>query len=234
MAIFPTLLIEDVVQVGDRTRLSAIDSGLSKGEAAITLVEIEPEASAGFIDVTGTKPSDRFTDWEYATNGIKVVSCRITTDGAPTTTTKTLQVLTAVDDKLFSADADLLPHEKDIMKYTTDGRVSFLDVHRKAQALILAWLDERGIHDSDGNRLTKDSILDLQEVKEWAKYMVLRLIFQSNSNSANDVFDLKAKSYEVKEADARTRNIFKFDWNNDGKISDNELTQFHTAKWSRA
>ena len=60
MAIFPHIELEDIVQVNDRTRLSAIKSFVSKDEAAVTLVEIEPESGSGFIDVTGAKQADWF------------------------------------------------------------------------------------------------------------------------------------------------------------------------------
>ena len=90
MAIFGVLDFDPVVQVNDKIRLKAIRSFVSKDEAAITLVEIEPVAGNGFIDVTDADPNELFLDWSYATDGTAVVSLRITTDGAPVTVTKNL------------------------------------------------------------------------------------------------------------------------------------------------
>lgn len=86
--IFPVLKLEDVVQVNDQTRLDATKSYKTPDEAAITLVEIEPELEAGFIDVTSSK----YLDYQYSSDGDKDVTVRITTDGVPTQLTKVLSI----------------------------------------------------------------------------------------------------------------------------------------------
>ena len=58
MAIFPNAELEEVVQVDDKTRLDARKSFVSKDEADVTLIEVEPEAGSGFIDVTGSSFKD--------------------------------------------------------------------------------------------------------------------------------------------------------------------------------
>jgi hypothetical protein len=52
--IFPLVESEPIVQVSDKTRLSAVKSFKSNDEPAISLVEIEPESGSGFINVTGS------------------------------------------------------------------------------------------------------------------------------------------------------------------------------------
>ncbi len=85
MAIFPNLKLEDIVQINDKTRLDASKS-FTADEAAVTLVEIEPESAAGFIDITptvATNSKQYFLDWSYSgTSRTVTVSVRITTDGA--------------------------------------------------------------------------------------------------------------------------------------------------------
>jgi hypothetical protein len=78
MAIFGVLESDPIVQVSDKIRLKADRSFVSKDEAAITLVEIEPVAGNGFIDVTGSSSSDWYLDWSYSTDGTAVTSLRIT------------------------------------------------------------------------------------------------------------------------------------------------------------
>jgi len=212
--IFPVLKLEDIVQVDDQTRLDARKSYTTPDEASVTLIEIEPDTALGFLDIT----SQQFLDYQYSTDGDKSVSLRITTDGAPETLTKTLTITTAVDDKLFSSDEELTSHEPDILEYVKPGRNSFLNIHRNAQDRILTWLDEHRINDIDGNRLTKDAIVDIEEVNDWSKFMVLRLIFEGLSNSVEDLFSNKAQMYRELEAIARNRSQIRLDKNGDGDI----------------
>ena len=212
--IFPVLKLENIVQVGDQTRLDARKSYTTPDEASITLLEIEPEAGSGFLDIT----SNQFLDYQYSTDGDKSVSLRITTDGAPETLSKTITVISEVDDKLFSSDEELTPHEPDILEYVRSGRNSFLNVHRTAQDRILTWLDEHRITDVNGDRLTKDAIIDIEEVNDWSKFMVLRMIFEGLSNSIDDIFSAKAIRYRELEAIARNRSQLRFDKDGDGNI----------------
>lgn len=213
MAIFGNLELEETVQVDDKTRLDAQKTFITPDEAAITLVEIEPEASAGFIDVT----SNQYLDWQYSTDGSKTVTLRVTTDGSPESFTKTLTIITAVDDKLFSSDAELIPFEPNLLDYVKEGRNSFLDVHRVSQSLILDWLDRQKIWDVNGDRLTVDAIVDIQEVKVWSKFLTLRLIFEGLSNAIDDIFFEKAERYKDMEKVARERAALRLDLDGDGE-----------------
>lgn len=229
MAIFGNLILEETVQVDDKTRLDATTSFISKGEAAITLVRIEPEAAAGYITVTGTSSKDYYLDWQYATDGTKTVSVEITTDGAPVVFTGTIEVLTAVDDKLFSDDQDLLSIEPDILKYVRPGRNSWLDFHRKAQYLILDHLNDLAFVDTNGDRLTKAAIVDVDEVKKWSKYTTLALIYEDISNAVDDVFAQKRVFYESKASSARNKSGLRFDQDGDGIISAGEGARIHST-----
>lgn len=210
--IFPVLELEDVLQVDDKTRLDARKSFISPDEAAITLVEIEPEAAAGFIDVT----SNQYLDWQYASDGTKAVTVRITTDGAPVTKSKNIEVVTEADDALFSNDADMLAHEDDILNYVRPGRNSFLDKHRLTQEMIVRWLGDNRIYDTDGNLLTKAAITQVEEVAEWSKFYTLYLIFNSLSNATDDIFAEKASLYKALANDAKNRSAIRLDRDGDG------------------
>jgi hypothetical protein len=219
MAIFGNLILEETVQVDDKTRLDATKSFVDKSEADITLVEIEPEAAAGFVDVTGSSYKNYYLDWQYAgTSRTVTVSVRITTDAAPITSTKTIEVLTATDDALFSGDQDIVSIESDILKYVRPGRNSFLDFHRKAQEQILDKLNDMGIYDTDGLRLTKAAVVDVDEVNKWSYYLSLALIFDDLSNAIDDVFAQKRSFYESKALSALYKAEIKLDLNNDGTI----------------
>lgn len=236
MAIFPKIESDDIVQIADKFRISASKSYISKGESAITLVEIEPEAGNGFIDVTGSAPLNSknwYLDWEYSTDGAKVISVRVTTSGAPVVLTKTISALLSADDNLFSKDSDLVAIESDILKYVPDGRASFKYVHREAQNEILEWLYTNGYMRSGNIRFTKEDVIEIQEFTFWSKYMVLRLIFEDLSNSVGDIFDAKAKEYENDEKEWRQKSVLKIDVDGSGDLGDFEGLDLVTRNFIR-
>lgn len=218
MAIFGILELEDKVQENEKTRLSALKSFISPDEASISLIEIEPEAAAGFIDIT----SQQYLDWAYSTAGSKTVTLRITTDAAPVSFTDTIEVVTAATEKLFSNDDYLVKHESDILNWVPNGKADFRYIHRRCQSRIISWLDEKRYWDINGQPLTIDDLLRLEEFEEWSTFMALRLIFESLSNAIDDVFDQKSKRYKGLEVQARNRGALRFDRNNDGTLGSNE------------
>lgn len=230
MAIFPRLRLERVVQVDDSTRLDASSSFISKGESAVTLVEIEPSAGDGFVDVMSSNSKNWFLDWQYSgTSETKAVSVRVTTDGVPVVYTENLEVLTVADDHLFSDDKDLIDNEEDILKFLPEQRKSFLNVHRKAQELIVADFDERGVVDTRGRPLTKANFVDIDEVRQWSRDLAMSLIFQDLSNAVGDVFSLKSQFYYSEGLKHKDRAYFRVDKNNDMTIDLGEASPFRTV-----
>ncbi len=233
MAIFPKLRTDRIIQIEDGTRLDATQTFVSKDEAAITLVEIQPEATESFVDVTSTgnnRERNWFLDWQYSGASRTVdVTVRVTTDGAPVTFTQQMEVITAADDKLFSDDYDLLVKEEDITKWLPDGRTSFKYKHRQVQTMIIEDFNERGVTDKDGVKLTKDAFVDVEEVRQWALNMVLSLIFKDNSNVVGDVFDLKGNNYMSEALTHKHRAFYRLDLDGDGSISLGEKSPFRTV-----
>ena len=218
MAIFPVLQVESKIQVGDQTRLDASRTFVTQDEADISLLEIKPLAAGDWIDVTSTK----YLDWSYSTAETVTVSARVTTDGSPSTSTITIEVVSSATDNLFSSDTDLLAWESDILKYVRDGRNSFKDIHRESQKQILDWFDGQGIRVKDGERLTAADVIDVQELKEWSKFLTLQIIFEGLSNAVDDVFMQKAKKYESLAVKARNRSDIRLDLDNDGDAETDE------------
>ena len=216
MAIFPNLFTDPTVQVADRIRLDANQSFVSGEATSISLVRIKPSASDAFIDVTG----NRYLDWAYSTDGDKTVTVEVTTDGSPVTKDFTVSVVTEESDKLFSFDADLIAYESEIHRYLPAGRSSFKYVHRSAQDRILKYLDEHRVWDKDGNRLTKAAITDIEEVRDWSKFMVLMLINENNSNQVDDLFSEKAALYKSMMVAARNRAALRLDRDGDGSTDE--------------
>lgn len=222
MSIFGNIELESVVQVSDKTRLNCVKSFVSKDEAAITLVRIKPETIASFIQVGTTNSKDYYLDWEYTTDGTKTITLEITTNGAPQTFTKTLEVTSVADDMLLSSDADLVAIEPDVLKWVPAGRNSFLNVHRKSLNLILDWLDSIRIWKTDGTKLTKEDISYTDDLNKLSIYITLELIFMGISNKVDDVFLAKAREYRAKATEMKNRGRIQADFNGDDALDSTE------------
>lgn len=135
---------------------------------------------------------------------------------------KWMKVFSVEGDRLFSTDELLRVHEADILKWVFAGRNTFKDVHRKAQTEIINWLDKNGYTDINDKPFTKFSIIDRKEVKEWATFCALKLIFAGIHNSVDDVFKQKSKDYHSDEIEARERAILRIDVDGDGKADSYE------------
>jgi hypothetical protein len=189
--IFPILKNDSQVQVGDKIRLDASGSFISNGDP-VEMYEIEPDTGAGFINVT----TDRLLDWAYSTSGTKTVTLRLTRDLEVEETEKEILVLTQAEDRLFSSDKDLIAHEANIFDYLPKGFSSFNHVHRSAQQLILDSLSQRGYYTDVGAPLTKNDLFNIDEVKQWSKFLVLSMIFSNAQNEVGDFFSQKAQTYK--------------------------------------
>lgn len=218
--IFGNIKTEDILQVNDKTRID-VSGTFSVAGTVIDSVEVEPEAAAGFIDVT----SNNYLDWAYLTDGEKTITLRVTDSlMAQSTFTKTITVLSEADDRLFSTDADLVACEDDILNYVRKGRFSFLDKHRVAQGRILDQLDMKRIYLNDGSRITAENIQNLDEVKTWSKYLTLQIIFEGLVNETDDVFTQKAEQYRnmAEETGNRAALTIQQDKDGDGNIETEE------------
>ena len=225
MSLFPFIECGDTEQVFDKMRINASKSFAGKDEtSAITAVEIEPEAGAGFISVFDSNKKNWFLDWEYATDGDKVISCRVTTDGAPVVSTKTITILTQADDNLFATDDDLYRSETDILSFVPDGRNTFKYSHRYCQVQILEDLYRIGITDISGNKLTPAAVVNIDEVRQWSRFLALELIYLDVSNAVDDIFQQKSNIYKGWALESRQKAIMKLDFNGDSVITGDEQT----------
>lgn len=220
MAVFPILEVEPIVQVGDKTRFNGTKSFISPTDGDFDLMRIKPTATAQYITIT----DNEYLDWVYSASGTQTVTLYVQTNCpyASGEVEKTISVLTATQDYLFSTDQDLRLHEPEILKWVVDGRSSFIDMHRRAQTLIMKWLDKEGYVDSDGNPFTKAAIVDIEEVKQWSTFLVLKLIFEGLSNAVDDIFHEKAKRYNGKMQEYRKKALLRIDVDGDGEVENYE------------
>lgn len=167
-------------------------------------------------------------------HGIKIVTVSIENQASESASTKAyVSIYNESGDALYSNDSLLTSHEPDILKWVKEGRASFKDVHRRAQDLIIQWLDKNGYVNIYGVPFSKLDIIDHNEVKDWSTYLALRLIFEGISNATDDVFSVKAKKYASHENDARQRAILRIDTNKDGVADSFEGFSVHSGNLYR-
>ena len=231
--IFINLDTEAIVQVDDMTRLDATKCFVSTGSTAISKVEIKPEATESFVDVTSSLDSDLwYLDWQYATAGAKTVTVQVTA-GSVETKTFSLTVVSSATDSLWASDADLKAKDSYIQKHLPPGRNSFKHVHREAQRQMIRWLDKEGYVDSEGNPYTKAAIIDSEEVAEWATWVALRLIYKDASRAVDDEWDQKALDAKKNEIEARDRAVLRLDQDGDGTADETEYLTVRTGEIRR-
>ena len=194
---------------------------ISKSGASIVLDGLNPVNNLlphiGFKEETNASSSHVGLPVEY---GIKKIVVTVNNGGTAATSNFYQKVYSVQGDRLFSSDLDLTSEETSILKYLPVGKSSFNYVHRRAQEMILEWLDQQGFVNVNEKKFTKHDIIDFQEVKPWSKYLALELIFRDFGNSKDDVFKDKANFYEKLAIAARNRMVLRLDINEDGVADD--------------
>jgi hypothetical protein len=232
--IFPVVHLDSTSQVNEKIRIDCSQSFVSKGSVAITKLEIEAEASAGYVDVFNADADEWYLDWVYTTAGTKTVSVKITA-GTTTTVTQTIEVVSVASDALFSSDNALKAVEPDIMKWLPAGKSTWNFAHRRAQEIILNTLYKNRIYTNDGAKLTKAEVLDVSEVSDWSTYLVLSMIFNGISNAVDDVFSRKSEMYSEKSQKAMNLafNVLKLDYDKSGTLTSSEKVDLRSGTMVR-
>lgn len=222
MSVFGKITTEKLVQVLDKTRISAEKTFVTPDESAITAVRIKPSAADSYIDVFDVDQRNWFLDWKYFAAATETITLEVTNTSGVFTFTDTIEIISTTSDALFSSDYQLISHEHDLYKWLPDGKDSFIFMHRRAQQLILDTLDRAQVRDASGNKITKTHIVDKTEVAEWSKWLTLMLIMDWVSNAADDVYHKKAREYEKKANDSARKASLWYDWDLSGVIDAGE------------
>lgn len=233
--VFPSLTIENVIQVDDKLRIDASLSFSNNGET-ITDVLIQPEASESFISVYNTNEDKWYLDWAYELDGTKDVVVRVVGDTNTKDKTYQIDVLSEDDDALFSNDADLYGYEPTIKDDLPKGKNSFKFVHRKAQELILDYLNEQRIWKQDGSRYLKQDVVDAtdsevkNQFKRWSTLQTLLIIFESNQVSVDDIFQEKMLHYTRLMNQSKATSALRLDSNNDGELEIRDIRSTYMVR----
>lgn len=207
---FPILEIENIVQIGDKTRL---DGSKSYG-AEFTKIEIAPNG-VDFIECS----DDKYLDWQFDTPGTKEIVLRVTSESGNKEVLKEILVVSSEVDALYSTDEDFKGVESEIFRYLRKGRSSFLDKHREAKRQIVQALKNENLIKLDATDLTGLAI-NPGALKDWSKYLALSLVFFDCNTGYGvggpEYFLAKAQSYKSAAELAKMNAIRGLDTNADG------------------
>lgn len=214
-------LYQKKVQISEKFRIDATKTFLHPGDANISSITIQPEDGADTFTVT----TDKYLDYAYDSAGTKTITVTLnhTGQGGSVTKTDTIEVVTEASENLFSSDADIIPHEPDVLNYLPDYKADYKYVHRLSQDRILTYLDERGIVDKDGNKLQASAVKDIEECNDWSKYLALQYIYESLSNAVDDIFHEKSIRYREMAREASNRTYLRLDYDGDGTREKSEI-----------
>lgn len=218
------------VQTGEKFRLDLTRTYAHVSEHTIGRIDVTIDAT------TYTVTSEKYFDFDFSSTGTKTISVEVelTGQGHPLTNKDfTIEVVSASDENLFSTDEQLELHEPDILSYLPHGKGCFKFVHRLSQDKILSELDEKNVLDKDGNKLTAADFVDVTEVKDWSKFYSLMFIYNSLSNSVDDIFNEKYLRYKEYMMQARNRAVLRYDYDGDGTIEDGEATNMNYMRLVR-
>lgn len=205
------------VQVGELFRLELVSTYVHVGDHSIQSLVVTVDGTDFTIG------ADKVFDYDFSSEGTKTLTVVATSSGSghPTATKDfTIEVVTASTEKLFSKDEDLSDYEPDILSLLPAGKADYRFLHRRAQKNILAYLDETGIHDDSGDKLTIADIPDVTEFERFSTFMVLRMIMEGLSNQVGDIWHEKYLRYKEMEDNAKNRVKYRIDTNNDGVSDD--------------
>ena len=205
------------VQTGEKFRIDLTRSYVHVSEHNIHEMDITVDGVT--YDILNTK----YFDYDFSTTGNKTLSVNVTTSGQghPASAKDfTIEVVSQAEEKLFNSDEDILSYEPGMYPYLPDGKADFKWLARIAQTAILAKLDEMGIHDSNGGKLTIDDVTDITEFHRWSTFMSLRILMEGLSNQVGDIWHEKYLRYSEMEEDAKNRAIIRMDLDNDGTADD--------------
>ena len=223
-------LYQKKVQISEKVRIDVGKTFAYTGRTISSIVVKPISDGAESFDVT----SDKYLDYAYTTAGTKTIHVTLTLDnGDVIALAKDIEVVSEATENLFSSDPELISHEPDIMNYLPEQFCDFRYIHRLAQDRILTIFDERGITDTDGNRMIAADVKDIEECNDWSKFLALQYIFESLSNAVDDVFHEKAMRYRQMVKQASNRALLRLDYDSDGTLEDNERASANTGRLYR-
>ncbi len=142
---------------------------------------------------------------------------------------------------VYSDDQDLKSEVPEILRHIYSGETTYILRHQAARDDIIQDIRNSGKYKqnaTDGLVYQVDvwDILDIEEVKQWSKYLALSKIYYNIFTEENDAYHLRAKYFENKAKDAAKLYYATLDLDDDGiKDIDERLgTNFSSGRLVRS
>lgn len=223
---FPNLIYDEIVQVDDRVRFDMQKSFATKDENGITDIEISFD-SVNYISVFVEGCPERwYLDYAFNTDGQTSAWVKVTTGLGSTEKEFSFEVISEVNDALFSSDSQLFAEETELKEYIPKGRSGFKYAHRVAQRNIVRMVDGEGLRKIDADKktaaFTKSDLFGNVYISEWSVYETMLNIFEDLRLKGNDVFKDKREHYQGKLTMAKKNAFIRLDYNGDGETDADE------------
>lgn len=135
---------------------------------------------------------------------------------------------------LFANDDDLRGVQRDIDRYRFSGDTDFVPYHVSARDEIIQSLRNSGystrINTSAPNDLTQWDILDINQVRNAAKYLALSNIMFDVSANETDKYYQKWRDYKSMYAEAFKLYLLWLDRDDDGELDASEQEYFRSVR----
>ena len=234
--IFPCIEADTCLSLNEKFRIDVSNSYATADEGMFTSIQIEPDTGVGFFDAI----DGDYLDWQYETDGTKIVSVTFTTENG-TPKTETYEIEVKAEECLLSDDECLKAFEPTLYKLLPCERCNFMFIHRKVVDCILNELSCRGIYKKatggisvknpiDGCKLellTCEDLVGSEQVKRIATFWALEMIYGGNYNSTDDLYYTKFKYYRAERTKAMSAGNLLIDRDGDGELERGEGTSWN-------
>jgi hypothetical protein len=166
---------------------------------------------SGFFQFT--KP----TDWAATTvNSISKywIRMRPTADFDSTCTLKGMNIV-------YSDDQDLKDEVPEIMNWAASTETTYILRHQSARDDIVQSIRNKGQFKQSNStglplQIEPFDLLDIEEVRQWSKYLALSKIFENLSKDKDDIYMARSKMYSDRARDAGKLYYASLDLDDDG------------------
>ena len=240
------LNVSDFIYVGFEKPFYNLYAELSVFNALSTTISVEYNTSSGFTSVPNlTEETNGFersgfikwgntiTDWEASTvNSVELFWARISVSSLITSTT-TLDGLNIV----FANDNDLAEEYRRINSFRDSNDSSFIAIHQSIRKKIVQKIRNQGnakrsrvlfgnidVNIGDIKNMTQWDLLDIDEIREAAKFYALEKIFNNASDSVDGKFQQLATQFKRSGDEAFQVFLLTLDKDDDGIVDPDEAS----------
>lgn len=189
-------------------------NGTGWASVSNTIDETRGLSRSGFIQL------DRPKDWKKTTvNGLDAFFLKMVSDAdlSPETTIQGMNLV-------FSDDQDLVGVYPSILNFLEETEKSFILRHETARDDIVQWVRNSGeikksVELGAHAQIQSWDLLEIEEVRNWSKYLVLANIFSGLQSKDGSIWLQKAEEYTKRASDSRAAFYLSLDTNDDGAAS---------------